>query len=100
EIDEQRVATGLGVSLAAIAAVGRDGEDAGGGSQPQRRLHLDREAIFVTGTIDPDLVADHEHGEERERPEPFSDCAHDVLPVPSTLGTTVTPASNRRAIPA
>jgi hypothetical protein len=43
------------------------------GPDPVRRRHLDREAIFVTGPVDPDLVAYHEHGQKAEQTGPLAD---------------------------
>ena len=62
-----------GRAAAAIVAVGHDGQNAGPGPGPVRRCHLDREAKFVAGPVDPDLVADHEHGQKPEQTGPFAD---------------------------
>ena len=71
EIDENGVAHGAGLAAAAVAAVGMDRHHAGGRFAPLGRLDLDRQAIFVGGPVDPDLVADHERRQQRNRPEPF-----------------------------
>jgi len=60
EIDQQRVAPGAGMPTAAVAAVRNNSHHAGRRFDPVRRLHLDRQAVFVTGPVDPDLIADHE----------------------------------------
>jgi hypothetical protein len=66
-----------------------------------RGLDLDGQAIFVAGPVDPDLIADLERRQQRNRPQPFE--IHLILaeapdPWPAPLGTAETPASNRRAV--
>ena len=102
EIDENGVAHGAGMAAAAVAAVGMDRQHAGGRFEPLRRLDLDRQAIFVAGPVDPDLVADHERRQQRQRAEPFE--IHLVLAGPPIrfmhrLAHRTRAASNRRARP-
>ncbi|UFW45795.1 MULTISPECIES: hypothetical protein [Bradyrhizobium] len=73
EIDEHRLPAHRGAAAAIIVAVGHDGQNAGPGPDPVGRRHLDREAIFVAGPVDPDLVADHEHGQKPEQTGPLAD---------------------------
>ena len=87
------------MAAAAVTAIGMDRHHAGGRFAPLRRLDLDRQPIFVAGPVDPDLVADHQRRQQRNRAEPFE--IHLALAAPAhascPLGTPDTPASNRRA---
>jgi hypothetical protein len=57
-----------------------NGHDARGRLDPVRRFNLDRQTVFVTGPVDPDLIADKQNGQECERPEPFE--VHALSPAP------------------
>ncbi len=80
EIDENGVTQSAGLAAAGVAAIGMDGQHAGGRSAPLRRLDLDRQAIFVGRPVDPDLVADHKRCQQRKRAEPFE--IHRILTGP------------------
>src|SRR6187399_2752833 len=45
-----------------------------------RSLDIEREAVFVGGPVDPDLVADHQRRQQRERAEPFENHLVPVVP--------------------
>ena len=62
---------GAGLAAAAVAAVGMDRDHARCRFAALRGLDLDRQAIFVGGTVDPDLVADDQRRQQRNRAEPF-----------------------------
>ena len=81
EIDEHGIADGAGLAAAAVAAIGMDRDHAGRRFASLRRLDLDRQAIFVAGPVDPDLVADDERRQQRNRPEPFE--IHPTLAAPA-----------------
>jgi hypothetical protein len=98
EIDENGVSQRAGLAAASVAAIRMDSHHAGGRFAPLRRLDLNRQAIFVGRSVDPDLVADHERRQQRKRAEPFE--IHLVLAGPPdriTLGIPGAAASNRRA---
>src|SRR5882724_13186295 len=71
EIDENGVAHGTGMAAAAVAAVGMDRQHTGCRFAPLGGLDLDRQAIFMAGTVDPDLVTDEECRQQHNRPDPF-----------------------------
>ncbi|MEY9621313.1 hypothetical protein [Bradyrhizobium ottawaense] len=97
EVDEHRLPAHRGAAAAVIVAVGHDGQNAGSGLDPVRRRDLDRETKFVAGPVDPDLVADHEHGEKPEQTGPFADEAQTApIALSSSLCTVGTPTSNQR----
>jgi hypothetical protein len=52
--------------------------DAGGRFDSIGRFHLDRQPVFVTGPVDPDLIADHKRCQQCKWPEPFE--VHAVRP--------------------
>src|SRR5260221_558405 len=68
---QNRVAHGARMAAAAVAAVGMDCQHAGCRFAPLRGLDLDRQAIFMAGPVDSDLVADEECRQQHNRPDPL-----------------------------
>jgi len=60
EIDQYGIAHGASLPAAAVTSVRLNRHDAGSRFDPGGRFHLDRQPIFVTGAVDPNLIADHE----------------------------------------
>src|SRR5882757_8004803 len=56
---------------AAVAAVGMHRHYSGSRFAALGGLDLDRQTIFMAGPVDPDLIADPERRQQRNRPEPF-----------------------------
>src|SRR4051794_16963435 len=59
------------MSAAAVAAVRMHGHDAGCRFRPLWRFDRNRQPILMAGPVDPDLIADIERRQQRNRPEPF-----------------------------
>ena len=61
KIKQDGITQGPGVPTAAVPSVGLNRQDSGGRFDPFRRFHLDRQTVFVTGPVDPNLIGDHQH---------------------------------------
>src|SRR5207244_3028293 len=94
--DEHSLPAHRGTAAPAVAAIGHDRQNTGAGPEPVRRHHLDREAIFVAGPVDPNLVADHEHGQKPEQTGPFTDETQAVPTCSLLICAVHAAASNRR----
>ena len=95
EIDVDGIAPGGGLAAAAVAAVGMNRHHAGGRFDAFGRLHLDGQAVFVIGPVDPDLVADHQRGQQRQRTELFE--VHTARPSPPAIRIPRLALHNQRA---
>ena len=71
EIDVDGIAHGAGLAATAVAAVGMDRQDAARRFASIGGLDFNGQAIFVAGPVDPDLVADIDRRQQRNRPQPF-----------------------------
>jgi hypothetical protein len=58
------------MAAAAVAAVRMNRQYAGPRFNSVGRFDLDRQAIFMAGPVDPDVVADEDRCQQRHRPEP------------------------------